>query len=198
MAASTVMRLQTIVSREVDPSGVAVVTVGSMQAGQTENIIADKAELKVNIRTIDLDTREKVISAVRRIVKAESDASGAVEEPLIEITSSFPPTVNDKTITKTLQDAFANHFGPDFDPDLPRINGSEDFSALATSIGKPCSFWVIGGTDPHLWDEAEKQGRLAEDIPVNHSPYFAPVMQPTIKVGTDAMATAAMTFFMAG
>ena len=193
MAASVVMRLQTIVSREVDPSTMAVVTVGSMQAGQTENIIADKAELKINVRTIDLKTREKVLSSIRRIVKAECDASGATEPPLFESQGSFPATVNDEGVTKLLQESFGVAFD-EFDPDMDRVNGSEDFGQLGSSIGKPYSFWLIGGTDPKLWDEAEKKGRLAEDIPVNHSGHFAPVMQPTIQVGMDAMATAAMTF----
>ena len=194
MGAATVMRLQTIVSREVDPSGMAVMTVGSLQAGQTENIIADKAELRVNIRTIDQATREKVIGSVERIVNAESNASGAEEPPVIEKSSSFPPTVNDAVVTKALQEAFTGYFGEDFDSDLPRVNGSEDYSILGTSVGKPCSFWMIGGTDPVTWDEAKKRGRIIEDIPVNHSPFFAPVMKPTIQVGTDAMALAAMTF----
>ena len=194
MAAATVMRLQTIASREVDPSGLAVVTVGSLQAGQTENVIADKAELKVNIRTIDKATKENVIGSVKRIVKAESDASGAEQPPVIEKSSSFPPTVNDADVTTILQDAFEGYFGEHFDSDLPRVNGSEDYSILGTSVGKPCSFWMIGGTDPDSWDAAVKKGKVIEDIPVNHSPFFAPVMKPTIQVGTDAMALAAITF----
>ena len=194
LAASTVMRLQTIVSREVDPSDVAVVTVGSLQAGQTENIIADKAELKVNIRTIDTETRRKVIAAVERIVKAECEASGVEEAPLIENSSSFPLTMNDKGAAEWLLAEFGSYFGKDFNPHLPRVNGSEDFSILGSSVGKPCCFWMIGGTDPTKWDEAEKKGRLMEDIPVNHSPFFAPVMQPTIRIGVDAMVLAAMTF----
>ena len=194
LGASTVMRLQTIVSREVDPGDVAIVTVGSLQAGQTENVIADKAELKVNIRTIDTETRRKVIAAVKRIVKAECEASGVEKAPLIESLNSFPLTVNDKDFTEPLQANFGSYFGKDFDPHLPRVGGSEDFSILGTSVGKPSCFWMIGGTDPTKWDEAEKKGRVAEDIPVNHSPFFAPVMQPTIRIGVDAMALAAMTF----
>ena len=194
MAASTVMRLQTVVSRETDPSDMAVVTVGSMQAGQTENVIASNAELLVNVRTIDLETRRKVLASIERIVKAESDASGAESPPSIVTTSSFPATVNDDAITAKLQHSFGLFFGSDFDSDMPRTNGSEDFSYLGTSIGKPCCFWLIGGTDPEKWDDAEKKGRLTEDIPVNHSPFFAPVMQPTLRVGMDAMALAAMTF----
>lgn len=193
MAASVVMKLQTIVSREADPSGMIVVTVGSLQAGQTENVISDRAELRLNVRTIDKDARAKVLSSIRRIIKAECEASGASEPPLIESTSSFPVTVNDKETTETLHSSFRDFFD-EYNDDQPRMNGSEDFSYLGTAIGKPCSFWFIGGIDPDLWDEVEKKGRIAEEIPVNHSSFFAPVMQPTLRIGVDALCLAAMTF----
>ncbi|MCJ1259733.1 hypothetical protein MMC24_007572 [Lignoscripta atroalba] len=193
MAAHTVVRLQTIVSREVNPSDMAVVTVGSMQAGKTENIIADRAEIKVNVRTIAQETRKQVLSSIKRIVKAESEASGAPKPPTIEETSSFPATVNDEDLTKMLSEAFG--WFSAFDPDLPRVNASEDFSILGTSQGKPCCFWMFGGVDQKTWDEAKKAGRLQEDIPVNHSPFFAPVIQPTMQTGVDALAMAALACF---
>ena len=199
MAAAVVLRLQTIVSREIDPSEeVAVVTVGSLQAGSTENVIADTAELKINVRTISKNTREKVLAAIRRIVKAECEASGAPKSPLIEPTSSFPATVNDDKVTEAIANTFQTAFGTNFNNDLPRVNGSEDFSILGTAIGKPCSFWMFGGTDPDQWDEAMRKGTLTEDIPVNHSPFFAPVMQPTLKVGITALVLGAMTFLRKG
>lgn len=193
MGAQVVVRLQTIVSREVSPDDTAVVTVGSVQAGQTENIISDKAEIKVNVRTINPKTREKVLAAIRRIVKAECDASGAPQEPSFEPTSMFPFTVNDKDVTDALQSPFAEHF-ESYNPHIDRLHGSEDFSILGTSQDRPCSFWVFGGVDPEKWDEAEKAGRTQEDIPINHSPFFAPVLQPTLRVGIDALALAAVTF----
>ena len=198
MAAAVVMRLQTVVSREVDPSEeMAVVTVGSLQAGNTENIIGDTAELKINVRTISQKTRERVLAAIRRIVRAECEASGAPKPPLIEPTSSFPVTLNDERLTETLSQTFQMFFESSYNNDIPRANGSEDFGVLGTAIGKPCSFWLVGGTDPELWDEAMRKGTVAEDVPVNHSPFFAPVMQPTLKVGTTALVVAAMTFLHA-
>ena len=194
MAAQVVVRLQTVVSREVGPDDTAVVTVGSVQAGQTENVISDRAEIKVNVRTINARTREKVLAAVRRIVKAECEASGAPREPLFEPTSMFPFTVNDRDVTEALQSPFAEHF-ESFDPNVDRLHGSEDFSILGTSQDRPCSFWIFGGVDPEKWDEAEKAGRTQEDIPINHSPFFAPVLQPTLRVGLDGLALAAVTFF---
>lgn len=77
MAAATVMRLQAIVSREVAATEAAVVTVGSLQAGTKENVIADEAVIKLNVRTFDEGVRKRVLAAVERIVNAEAAASGA-------------------------------------------------------------------------------------------------------------------------
>ncbi|KAI9758653.1 MAG: hypothetical protein M1835_000567 [Candelina submexicana] len=194
MAAQVVVRLQTIVAREVDPNDSVVVTVGSIQAGMTENIIADQAVLKVNVRNLNAQTRDKVLAAIRRVVNAECQASGAVKEPLFEPTSQFPFTNNDEQITRELEKSFGEHFGDQYDPNAPRLGGSEDFSILATSKERPYCFWTVGAIDPNKWDEAEKKGTLQEDVPVNHSPFFAPVIQPTMKAGVDALAVGALTF----
>ncbi|KAI9848545.1 MAG: hypothetical protein M1837_007214 [Sclerophora amabilis] len=194
MAAQVVVRLQGIASREVNPADTVVVTVSSIQAGMTENIISDHAILKVNVRTISAETRERVLAAVERIIKAECSASNAPKEPLIERTTTFPFTMNNPAATKLLEAPFADHFGDAYTSEVEMLHGSEDFSILATAIDVPSCFWVFGGIDPKQWDEAEKKGRLLEDIPVNHSPFFAPVIEPTLKAGIDAMALAAFTF----
>ena len=195
MAAAVVMKLQTIVSREIDPNEFAVVTVGSLQAGHTENIIADKAEIRVNIRTQNHEVRKRVLQSIRRVLKAECEASGASKEPLIEETSKFPLTVNDEEATKTLEQSFKDFFGEKFNSAVQCSTASEDFSILGTSQGKPCCFWFFGGVDEKFWDEKEKEGKLVEDIPVNHSSFFAPIIQPTLSTGVDALCLAALTFF---
>ncbi|KAI4248409.1 MAG: hypothetical protein L6R40_000968 [Gallowayella cf. fulva] len=194
MAASVVMKLQTIVSREVDPDQFAVVTVGSLQAGQTENIIADKAEVRVNVRTQNHGVRNRILAAIRRVVKGECEASGATKDPLIEETTHFPLSVNDETVTKRVHESFEAFFGERFDPNTPCSTASEDYSILGSSQGKPCCFWFFGGTDAKTWDEAEMRGSLTEDIPVNHSPFFAPVIQPTLATGVETLCIAALTF----
>ncbi|CDM27993.1 hypothetical protein DTO013E5_4069 [Penicillium roqueforti] len=193
LAAHVVVRLQGIVSREVDANDLAVVTVGSLQAGQTENIIADRAEIGIDFRTVKLETREKILAAIRRIVEAECVASGSPKPPLFTPTRRFPPTDNDKHVASQLAASFADHF-EDFDGDTPRTNVSEDFSTLGTSQGLPCSFWFIGGIDPGLWDKGQKNEIPMEEIPGNHSALFAPVIQPTMKTGVDALCIAALTF----
>ncbi|KAF6222945.1 hypothetical protein HO133_000996 [Letharia lupina] len=182
------------VCREVDPSEMAVVTVGSVQAGSTENVIADHAILKVNIRTVSPRTRGKVLAAMRRIVKAECEASNSPKEPLIEPTTRFPPTVNNENIACRLASSFTEFFKEDFDSEQPPTNGSEDVSILASSIGKPYNFWFFGGVDHELWDRAEKEDRLFEDVPANHSAFFGPTVQPTLRVGYEALCVAALTF----
>lgn len=194
MAANVVLRLQNIVSREIDPAEMAVVTVGSVQAGSTENIIADHAVLKVNTRTTTPVVRKKVLAAVRRIIEAECKASNATKPPLIESTSSFPLTINDDDVASRLSSSFSEHFKGDFNPNTRLINGSEDVSRLATSIDRPYNFWFFGGVDPELYDRAEREGRLFEDVPANHSAYFAPVIQPTLKIGMEALCVGALTF----
>ncbi|KAJ5144095.1 Amidohydrolase [Penicillium bovifimosum] len=193
LAAHVVVRLQDIVSREVDPSDLAVLTVGSLQAGQTENVIADQAEIGVDFRTVKLETRQKIIASIRRIVEAECVASGSPKPPVFTPTRRFPPTWNDQQVALQLAASFKDHFD-DFDGDTPRTNVSEDFSTLGTSQGLPCSFWFIGGIDQELWDKAERGESSKEEIAGNHSARFAPVIQPTLQTGVDALCVAALTF----
>lgn len=194
LAANVVLRLQGIVSRETDPAEFAVLTVGSVQAGQAENIISDKAVLGLDFRTFSTVTRGRILAALHRIVRAECQASGCTREPLIEETRRFPMLINDGEITAEVGKSFAREFEGDFDPDWAHVPASEDVSVLAERVGKPCCYWTFGGTEAEKWDRAEKEGRVMEDIPVNHSGYFAPVIQPTLKTGTRALYAAALTF----
>ena len=194
MAANVVTRLQTIVSREVDPNDMAVVSIGSLQAGQTENVIPEVAEIRLNVRTVNTATRRKVLDAIKRIVKAECIASNAPREPDFEDTTSFPLTVNDEKLRKAVGENFRKHFGETYDPDVARCNGSEDFTVLGVSQNKPCLFWFVGGVDEATWDEAVANDTVHQDIPVNHSSYFAPVIQPTMRSGIQALSLGALTF----
>ena len=197
IASHIVVRLQTIVSREVPPDETAVVTVGALQAGHTENIISDDAVMKINIRSVSEGVRKRILASVKRIVKAECEAGDCPQEPTIEPTSAFPLTVNDKMLTEALDQSFASHFGKQHLPNMKSVLGSEDFGILGTSIERPYCYWMFGGVGQAEWAEREKNGTLTEQ-PVNHSPYFAPVIQPTLTTGTDAMAVAALTFLAKG
>ncbi len=193
-AASTVLRLQHVVSRSVTPGKLAVLTVGSLHAGTKSNIIPDSAKLAINIRTIDPDVRESVLVAVRRIVNGEATAAGMTEPPTITDVLSGPATVNSAEHVEVLRETFASQWGEKSVMDWGTVSGSEDVGILATAAGAPLVFWFTGGADPATFAAAAAAGRLDHDIPSNHSPYFAPVLQPTIDRGIDALVVASRTF----
>jgi amidohydrolase len=193
LAAMIVLRLQTIVSREVTPGDPVVVTVGSLQAGTKSNVIPDSATIALNVRSYSESTRTAVLDAIRRVVVAECEASRSPAPPEFELFDRFPVTDNDASTTQRVATAFAAHFG-DRAGTLPLQTASEDFSDLPRSLGVPYTYWGIGGTDPEAYERAEAAGRVSQDIPVNHSAQFAPVLQPTLDTGTEALVVAALAW----
>jgi amidohydrolase len=197
MAAATVMRLQTVVSREVAGTDAAVVTVGAMRAGTKENIIPDSAELLLSTRTFDDGVRARVLDAIARIVRAEAAASGATREPQVELMDSFPVVVNSEPASARTLTAFTALLGEGrvIDPGL--VTGSEDVGLLATAAGAPCVFWLLGGADPQAFaaaTSAEDIINIVKEVPSNHSPRYAPVIEPTLSIGVAALVTAARTW----
>src|SRR5690242_8503393 len=190
MAAATVMRLQTIVSREVAAAEAAVVTVGSLQAGTKENVIPGEAVIKLNVRTFDEGVRERVLAAIERIVDAEAAASGASERPEITPLDRYPLVVNDRAATERVVDAFRHHFSTERVRETAPAPASEDFGSFGAGWRTPSVFWFVGGTDPERYSRAKAAGRL-DEIPTNHSPRFAPVLHPTLEAGVEAMVVAA-------
>lgn len=191
LAASTVMRLQTIVSREVDPADTAVVTVGRLHVGTKENIIAEHAELGLSIRTFRPQVRAKVLEAITRIVEGECAAAGCHRKPEISEGYSLPVVDNDAGATERIAAAFGEHFGPERSMPGPTATGSEDFGYFGEAAGVPSVFWFVGVTDPDLFRNALAEGRIPDDVPYNHSPHFAPVQDPSLATGVEAMVTAA-------
>jgi metal-dependent amidase/aminoacylase/carboxypeptidase family protein len=194
------MRLQTIVAREVEPIDFVVVTVSAFHAGDAENIIPEEANLKIDVRAALPQTRKRVLKAVETIIAAESLASSNPIQPTLSPTTQYPFLFNDADVTSSIETSFSEHFVAGkhgFQNDISGVEGSEDFGILATVIGKPSCFFLYGGMDPEKYDKAEREGRLDEDIPGNHSPLFAPVIQPTLTCGVDGYAVAALTFLRA-
>lgn len=189
IAAAVVGRLQTIVSREISPQDTSVVTVGRINAGTKNNIIPDIAELGLSMRAYSEDVRVRIIAAIKRIANAESAASGA-PDPLVEFAESFPVTVNDRVATERTMASFRSEFGDEAVVDPGPVSGSEDVGLLATAVGAPLVYWILGGADPQRYLAAAKEGTIDRDIPSNHSSHFAPVIQPTLDRGIAALVTA--------
>ena len=190
MAASAVMRLQTVVSREVAMTDSAVVTVGTLSAGMNENVIPDRALLRLNVRTFKEEVRTRVLAAIRRILEAEATASGAPKPPEFVTLSEFPLTRNDEAATRTAVAALRHRFGADRVAEIVPATASEDFGLFGTAWNVPTVFWMVGGIDPAIYAKAQKAGKL-DELPANHAPDFAPVLDPTLRIGVEAMLAAA-------
>ncbi|MBU5613520.1 amidohydrolase [Geomonas azotofigens] len=193
MAASIVLRLQTIVSREVAATEAAVVTVGVVQAGTKENVIPDEAIIKLNVRTFDAGVRERVLAAIERIVNAEAAASGAPRSPEITPLDRYPLNVNDEAASQRIAEAFRAHFSPARVHHTGPAPASEDFGCFGTAWRVPSVFWFVGGTDRETYAKAKEAGTLNK-LPVNHSPLFAPVLHPTLETGVETLVVAALTW----
>jgi len=193
MAAAVVMRLQTIVAREVPANEAAIITIGSLQAGTMENVIPDEAVLKINVRTYDAKIRERVLSAITRIVNAEAAASGAVKSPEITVLNHFDLVWNNPDATLKVVEAFKNHFHDNQVKESRPTKMSEDFGEFNLNSSIPSVYWFIGGADPQSYQKYLEENRLP-DLPTNHNPKFVPLMHPTLEIGTRAMIAAALAW----
>ncbi len=182
IAARTVIALQTIVSREVKPGEMAVVTIGYIQAGTKNNIIPDQAELGITVRSYKPEVRKQVLAAIARITKAEANAAGALREPKIEHYEATDAVYNDPALTQRLEGVLESTLGKENvvveDPGM----ASEDFSFF-TAQGIPSFYFSLGGADPDKFTEAKATGT---NLPSNHSPLFAPDVDLALHTGIAA------------
>lgn len=189
MAASVVMRFQGIVAREIAPHESVVVTVGRLRAGTKDNVIPDAAELGVTVRAYTEQMREVARGAVERIVRAEAAASGAPREPLITWNQALPVLVSDVDATRRTLAEFRGHFGAERVRPMPVIAASEDLGTFGAAAGIPTVFWFWGGIDADVVATTPPR-----ELPGNHSPYFAPVLEPTLGTGVEALTVAALAW----
>ncbi|RAN78156.1 amidohydrolase [Bacillus sp. SRB_336] len=191
MAAAATVRLHTVVSRKIAAADSAVLTVGQLHAGTKNNIIPAEARLGISLRTFDDAVRQKLLAAIERVVNAEASAAGSAQAPTITYAEHFPLTVNDEGATLRTAEAFRRTFGAGKVIDPGPVSGSEDVGVLATAAGVPLVFWFLGGMDPAAFGTWATTGRMPDDIPSNHSPLFAPQIQPTLDAGVQTLVTAA-------
>ncbi|MEY2412555.1 MAG: hypothetical protein QOD84_1161 [Acidobacteriaceae bacterium] len=185
IAAKTILSLQTIVSREVQPTEAAVITVGTIHAGTKNNIIPDQAELGLTIRTYKPEIRKQILAAIARIVKAEAESAGVTRLPLIEHYESTDAVYNNPTLAQRLTKTLRSKLGSDHVSDDKPQMVSEDFSYF-TQQSIPSFYFSLGGADPEKFVEAKKRGT---NLPSNHSSLFAPDAEPTIRTAITAEVT---------
>jgi amidohydrolase len=182
IAARTILALQTIVSREVKPGEMAVVTVGYIQAGTKNNIISDHAEMGLTVRTFKPDVRKQILAAITRIANAEAAAAGAPREPLVERYEGTDLVYNNPALAERLKAPLEAALGKDKVVIAEPITPSEDFSYFIEQ-GVPGFYFSLGGADPEKFAEAKASGT---HLPSNHSPFFAPDVDPALHAGIIA------------
>ncbi|OFE15219.1 hypothetical protein BA895_05530 [Humibacillus sp. DSM 29435] len=160
--------------------------------GTNNNIIPDEAELRLNVRSYYPNVRARTLAAITRIAQAEA-AAPVAPPATVDHTDYFPTRMNGADAVDRTRAAFQAWLGADRVVDPGTMTGSEDVGVLAESAGVPCAFWFLGGADPALFADANGVAELLEvvrDLPSNHSPFYAPVMEPTLRLGVEALLTA--------
>ena len=188
IAARFIVDVQTIVSREKDPMEFGVITVGAINAGTAGNIIPESAVLRGTIRSYRSDVRDRLLAGIRRTAQAAALVAGA-PEPEVTVTEGGSAIVNSDKLVSRTEGVLKAVLGDENVVKIPPITASEDFSAYLQQ-GVPGMFFFIGVHDPAAVAEAGKPG--GKTLPINHSPFFAPVAEPTIKTGVTAMTAAVL------
>ncbi|KAL2045243.1 hypothetical protein N7G274_002326 [Stereocaulon virgatum] len=193
-AAHIILRLQSLVTKEVRPEDFAVISCASMHGGSAPDIIPDFVDITVSIQSHKPEVHSRLLTSLRRIVRAECEASGslAIKEPAFKTIMHTPPTINDPEHTGIVKDAFDRYFRDDC-IQLESLGPSEDCSILATACGAPLVYTLYGCVHPKRWEEAVRGGKISE-IPQYHSAFFAPAIQPTMTTAVDAFAISALAY----
>jgi amidohydrolase len=189
MASRFVVDVQSVISREKDPTEFGVISIGSFRAGTAPNIIPDEAVLLGTIRSFKPDVRAKMHDGIERTAKAVAAMANA-PAPDIMITAGLKAVVNDAAVVATAEKVLKAAFGDKLRA-VPPVTASEDFSEFINA-GVPSMFFNIGVYDPERVAAARNGG---PPLPGNHSPLFAPVPKPTIQTGVTAMTLAVLSAF---
>ncbi|WP_230078375.1 peptidase dimerization domain-containing protein [Xanthomonas oryzae] len=188
IAARFVADVQSVISREKDPAAFGVVSIGAFNAGTAGNVIPDRAQLRGTIRSHDPQVRDKLLDGVRRTALASAQMAGAQAPQIALGERGSRAVINDAALAERSGAVFAQAFGVDAERQREPSAASEDYSAFVAA-GVPSFYFGIGGLDPQWLRQARQTG---ERIPVNHSPECAPVPQPSIRTGVEAMTLAVM------
>ncbi|HEY6374395.1 MAG TPA: amidohydrolase [Edaphobacter sp.] len=193
MAAAFITQVQTVVSRSVPPQQPAVVTVGDIHGGTKRNIIPDEVRMELTTRSYSEDVRQTIIKGVERTARGVAIAAGVPDDRMPVVTvlenESTPPTINDPALSARLQKLFVAKLGAEHVTQMKPVMGSEDFGIFGMSGQIPSVLFWLGADDAVANAEAQKKGVAR---PAVHSALFAPVPEPTLRMGVTAMTDAAL------
>ncbi len=191
VASQIVVSLQSVVSRTIAPQEAGVITVGAIHGGFKHNIISDRVEMQLTVRSNDPAVRTKLLDSIDRVAKGVAISMGVPKKLMPEVirskTETTPPTINDRETAMRLRAVFTENFGEEIFWDMPRKGmTAEDFAYFVTpESGVKGVYFDIGGTP-------EKD---VEDAPSHHSPFFKIEQEPAIKAGVEAMVVSSIALF---
>jgi hippurate hydrolase len=193
VASQIVVTLQSVVSRSIAPLQPGVITVGAIHGGSKHNIIGNRVEMQLTVRSDDSETRELLLDSIDRVAEGVARSLGVPDDLLPEVirseTESTPPTINDEELARKIKDVFTAHFGEEMMYEKPREGmGAEDFAYFVQpELGVKGVYFDVGGTPREDIDTA----------PSHHSPLFWIEPEPSIKSGVEAMVVGAMALMPA-
>ncbi len=191
IAARTVLSLQTIVAREINPLDPAVITVGAIHGGTKHNIIPDQVQLLLTVRSFKPEVQKHLLASIARITKDEAAAAGATQEPKIEVSEPLYFTNNDPHLAERLMQVLEPVLGSKNVVNDQRRMVSEDFSEFGRA-GIPSVLMFVGGVKPEKLDEAQRSG---ETLPSLHSSKWAPDLEPTMRTAILTEVSSALDLF---
>lgn len=187
MAAKLILDLQTIVSREINPTDAAVVTVGSIHGGTKHNIIPDRCHLQLTVRSYSDEVRQHILDAIRRKANAVAASAGA-DKPEVVVSEGTPSLSNDEPLTRHLADVLRKKLGDQAVIDVDPVMGGEDFSHFGRA-GVPSLLYWLGVVDQKRLDRYKS---LGTEPPSLHSPLFFPDMDDSIRTGVASMTNSVL------
>jgi hippurate hydrolase len=182
MAARSVEALEMLPGREVRSGDVAVLSVGYIHAGSKNNVIPDDAEMGFTLRTYSPDVRRKMLDSIARVINAQAQMAGATRAPLIDHGQSTPAVYNDPALAARMRVALEAALGKDNVVTGEAQSASDDFAEFVGQ-GIPGFFMFLGGANPDQLAAARKSGT---GLPSNHSPFFAPDVDPALRTAISA------------
>lgn len=193
LAAAIIVKLPSLVEPFISAEKFASVSCNEIHAGQPGLDSIQLVEIVLDIKSYESSIRQTLHQSVRDLVESECTLAGVEQKPHIALKVRAPLTSNSPELVERIESNFKTYFKEDVG-EGERRRPCEDFSLLATSQGRPYAYWFFGTVDTETRETNCTNERESESIPGNHSPFYAPTIQPTLLTGTDAMALAAMTF----
>ncbi len=197
MACNAVIQYQTIISRNIAAQDVAVLTVGSVQAGTDNNVIPSSAIVKINLRWFNENTRNTLLDGINRINEGIAVANGLSKEqyPSIKMKGNFTPLENNVLLTNKINTALSPVINKDkiITNNLSAMS-SEDFQKLVTgrNTNTPYNYIKVGIANPVTHAKAIGEGKKA---PFFHHAGNYEVDLRAIPLGTEIGATALLAVF---